>query len=153
MRGRTLAWVLAAALAVGFLAQLDRARDRISGSRILRQVELLSMQAAARGRAPRGILAVNLEALHRAGELYPVEIGVPVARASQHLLFGSPRAAAEGYRKALELEPRPEVYLNLGIAQVRAGETEEARRNLRLAVALDPRLSRQLPPEAQGALR
>lgn len=146
MKGKILVWPLVFALGLALLAQTGRWRDRMVASRILQQVELISLAAAARGRAPSGLLPANLEALRRAAALDPLEIGIPVARAGQHLLFRNYPAAIDAYRDAEALEPRPEIYLNLGIALIRAGRTEEGRRQIETAVRLSPSLSRQVPP-------
>ncbi len=149
MKGRILAWALATLLGIALLAQTDRWRDRVLASRLLRQVEILSNQALAAGRAPRGLLAANLEALRRAAALDPVEIGIPIARGSQFLLQGSPRSAIESYREAEALEPRPEIHMNLGQALLMTGEIEEARRQFALGVRLDPQLAAEVPAAAR----
>lgn len=144
MTGRRLAWVLLAALGVALLGQTVRWRERILAARMLRQAEEVTMVVVA-GRAPRGLLGGNLELLRRAAALDPVEVGIPIARGSQHYLLGSSGAAVAAYRQALELEPRPEIYLNLGRAELAAGRLEEARRAFRLAVRLDSKLARFVP--------
>jgi hypothetical protein len=53
--------------------------------------------------------------------------------------------AIESYRAAAALEPRPEIYLNLGRAES-AHNPDEARRDFALAVRLDSRLARVVPP-------
>jgi Flp pilus assembly protein TadD len=146
-RRSPLAWVLIALLALGLLAQTGRLRDRLQAGRMLRQVELLSMAALARNQLPRGLVAANLEMLRQAAELDPTQVGVPIARGTQYLLLGNGISASRAYREALELEPRPEVYLNLGRALALAGQTEEARRSVRTALRLDPRLETEVPPE------
>ncbi|HVR96942.1 MAG TPA: hypothetical protein VMW27_10025 [Thermoanaerobaculia bacterium] len=149
MKGRILVWPLVIALALALLAQTDRWRDRMLASRLLRQVEILSNQAIAAGRAPRGLMASNLEALRRAAALDPVEIGIPIARGSQFLLLGSPQSAIDSYREAERLEPRPETHMNLGRALLMTGEVEEARRQFALGVRLDPRLAAEVPAAAR----
>lgn len=142
-----LAWVVAFLLALALLGQTGRMRDRITAGRMLRQVELLSMAAIARNELPRGLVPANLDLLRRAAVLDPAEIGVPIARGTQYLLLGNGISAAQAYREALELEPRPETYLNLGRALAAAGQIEEARKQLRVALRLDPRLEPLVPPE------
>lgn len=144
-----LAWAVALLLALALLGQTGRMRDRITAGRMLRQVELLSMAAIARNELPRGLVPANLELLRLASALDPTEIGVPIARGTQYLLLGNGISAAQAYREALKLEPRPETHLNLGRALAAAGQAEEAREQFRLAVKLDPRLEPLVP----GALR
>lgn len=150
MSGRWLAWLLAVALTLALVGQTVRWRNRIAAGRLLHRVETLTLAAARRGSAPRGLLGANLEALRRAGALDPLEVGVPIARGTQHLLFGDPEAALEAYRAAAALEPRPEVYLNLGRAALAAGRTAEAQRWFALSIRLDPRLAASVPPAMQG---
>ena len=146
-RRSPLAWVVVALLVLVLLGQTGRLRDRLTAGRMLRQVELLSMAAIARNQLPRGLVAANLELLRRAAALDPTEIGIPVARGTQYLLLGNGSSAAQAYREALALEPRPEVYLNLGRALAAAGQIEEAREQFRIAVRLDPNLAPLVPPE------
>jgi cytochrome c-type biogenesis protein CcmH/NrfG len=148
-RRSALFWIAVPLLALALLAQTGRMRDRMTASRMLRQVELLSMAMIARGEVPPQLVSANLELLRRAAVLDPTEVGIPIARGTQYLLLGNGSSAAAAYNDALELEPRPEVYLNLGRALVVAGEPEKAREPFRLAVKLDPNLARVAPPEAR----
>jgi O-antigen ligase len=145
--GTTLGWLLAALVVVALVLQGNRWRDRLLGSAMLRQVELVSISAASSGHAPGNLLPSHLELLRRAADLDPSEVGVPIARGSQFLLFGDPRAALPEYRAALALQPKPEIYADLGRAYLASGDLDEARRNFRLAVRLDPTLSVQVPEE------
>jgi tetratricopeptide (TPR) repeat protein len=147
VKGRILVWPLVAVLALALAGQTVRWRARMEAGRLLAQVEALSMAVARQGKAPRRLLQVNLDMLRRAAALDPVEVGVPIARGSQHLLFGSPEAAIEPYRAAAALEPRPEIYLNLGRAEQLARRPEDARRDFALALRLDPRLAEVVPPQ------
>jgi Flp pilus assembly protein TadD len=144
---KKLAWVVVPLLVLGLLAQTGRMRDRLLASRMLRQVELLSMAALSRGEMPRGLVPANLELLRRAAALDRIEVGIPVARGTQYLLLGNGGQAVAAYRAALELEPRPEIHLNLGRALLMAGDREGARRELRLALRLDPHLEPLVPAE------
>jgi tetratricopeptide (TPR) repeat protein len=146
VKGRLLAWPLALVLMLGLAGQTARWRARVTAGRLLHRVEALTLAAARRGSAPRGLLSANLDALRRAAALDPLEVGVPIARGSQYLVFGNPEAAFESYQAAAALEPRPEVYLNLGRAALAAGRPAEAQRWFALSVRLDPRLAASVPP-------
>ncbi len=146
-RRSPLVWIVLPLLLLGLLAQTGRMRDRLLAGRMLRQVELLSMAALARGEMPRGLIPANLELLRRAAVLDPREVGVPIARGTQYLLVGNGNSAAAAYQAALELEPRPEIHLNLGRALAMAGDLEAARRHFQIALRLDPRLASTVPPE------
>jgi O-antigen ligase len=145
--GTSLGWLLAAVVVAALVFQGYRWRDRLLASALLRQVELVSISAATSGHAPGNLLPAHLELLRRAAALDPSEVGIPIARGSQFLLFGDPRAAIPEYRAALALQPKPEIYSDLGRAYLASGDLEEARRNFRLAVRLDPTLASQLPEE------
>lgn len=149
MKGRILVWPLVAVLALALVGQVVRWRSRMEAGRLLARVEALSTMVTERGKRkmPGRLLQENLESLRRAAALDPVEVGVPIARGSQHLLSGSPEAAIAPYRAAAALEPRPEIYFNLGRAEWMARRPEDARRDLALALRLDPRLAEVLPPE------
>lgn len=146
-RRSPLAWAVVFLLLLALLAQTGRLRDRITAGRMLRHVELLSMAAIARNQMPRGLVPANLALLREAAALDPTEIGIPIARGAQYLLLGNGTSAAQSYREALALEPRPETYLNLGRALAAAGQEEEAREQFRIAVRLDPNLAQLVPPE------
>lgn len=139
-------WIVAFVLSAAFLGQLRHTISRLGASRALHQVELRSKAALAAGRSSRVLFAENLQILRRAAELDPLEVGVPIARGTQHLLLGSAEAAEEAYLDALRLEPRPEIYLNLGRAQLLARNPAEARTSFGAAVTLDPKLDEFIPP-------
>jgi Flp pilus assembly protein TadD len=146
-RNSPLVWVVVPLLVLALLFQTGRMRDRLLASRMLRQVELLSMAVLARGEMPRGLIPSNLELLRRASVLDRTEVGIPVARGTQYLLLRNGDSAAAAYREALTLEPRPEIHLNLGRALLMAGDREGARRELGLAMRLDPHLAPLVPPD------
>ena len=149
LKGRLLLWPLAALLALALVGQMVRWRARLTAGHLLAQVEALTMAAMHQGSAPRGLLHANLDALKQAAALNPVEVGVPIARGTQYLVFGDPDLAIESYQEAAALEPRPEIYLNLGRAELSAKRPDEARRSFAIAVRLDPHLAAAVPPEAR----
>ncbi len=145
MKGRWLAIVLSVSLALGVFWQVQRSAERRLASRLLARVEAISLQLVAAGQAPRQILQRNLRDLRRAEELDPVESGIPLALGSQYLLLSRPQAAEQAYLDALAVEPRPEIYLNLGKAQMLAGQEAEARESFDKAVVLDWHFEEQIP--------
>jgi O-antigen ligase len=148
-RGRALATVLTAFLAVALMAQAVRWRDVALANRLLGSVQRLSMAMASTKQAPPQLVAQNLAALRRAAPLDPVQVGIPITRGGQYLFFlNRPEEAERSYQEALRLEPRPEVYMGLGKAQWLAGRREEAARNFGLALRLNPFLARELPTGA-----
>jgi hypothetical protein len=144
--GRTLAVILTLLLALATAGQTVRWRHRRTASRLLADVESLSLAAVRSRQVPAGMIATNLVALRRAAPLDPVEVGIPIARGTQYLLLSRPGPAIQAYEEAIALEPRSEGYLNLGRAQWLAGRTDEARRSFAVAVRLDPYLEGLVPP-------
>ena len=150
MKGRTLGGLLSVLLLLALAGQTVRWRDRMTARRLLANAEALTLAVAA-GQIPPRALADNLEALRQAAALDAVQVGIPIARGSQYLLMSRPEPAEQAYLEALRLEPKSEIYLDLGRAQWMAGRREEALRNFALAVRLDPGLVRVLPTGASGA--
>jgi tetratricopeptide (TPR) repeat protein len=146
MRGRILVWPLLALLALGLFAQAQRWRSRLLASTLVHQVQMISLSVA--GSNPGALdrlLPYNLAALRRAAEADPAAVEVPLSRGSLYLLLQRAPDAAGEYRRAAALEPHPEIYLHLGDALLAAGRFEDARRNYRLAVLLDPWLRTSVP--------
>lgn len=149
MKGRDLGFILVAWLGLCLTVHTVRCLDRMEASRMLRQVELVTMAAVARGETSPPLLARNLESLREIAAKDPLEVGIPIALGTQYLFLSRFDRAAETYTEAIELEPRPEGYLNLGRAQWLAGRTDEARLSFATAVRLDPRLESELPRGAR----
>ena len=147
MKGRTLAWIAVAVLAVALAGQTVRWHSTLTASRQVRGVARLVTAASSRGRASLALLAGALQTLRSAQELAPAEVKIPMVRGALQLLFRHYEAAEEAYREAEAIEPRPEIYLGLGHAQSRQGRTEEAAHSYRLAIRLDPLLAPSVPPE------
>ncbi len=146
MKGRVLVWPLLGLLLAGLALQSLRLRGRLLASKLINQVEAIAMAAAGSGPgAIERVLPYGLAALRRAGEADPVAVEVPLSRGSLFLLARRPEEAIAAYRRAAALEPHPEIYLHLGDALLAAGELEEARRNYRIALLLDPWLRSSVP--------
>lgn len=146
MKGRVLVWPLLGLLLAGLALQSLRLRGRLFASKLINQVEAIAMAAAGAGPgAIERVLPYGLAALRRAGEADPVAVEVPLSRGSLFLLARRPEEAIAAYRRAAALEPHPEIYLHLGDALLAAGQLEEARRNYRIALLLDPWLRSSVP--------
>lgn len=147
---RLAGWGLTLLAVAGLAGWIVHARGELRASRIQKAVEEVSRQLVVRGGAPHQVLWAHLRVLREAEELTPEEAGLPLAAGSQYLLLGRPEEAIEQYRRAVELEPRPEGWLNLGRAQWGAGEREAAIDSWAKAVRLHRVLRRQIPPEARS---
>ncbi len=146
MRGRVLVWPLLALLALGLVAQSLRWRNRLLAATLVHQVQAIALGVA--GTNPAGLerlMPYNLAALRRAAAADPSAVEVPLSRGSLYLLLQRPQEAADEYRRAAALEPHPEIYLHLGDALLAAGHFDEAQRNYRIAVLLDPWLRTSVP--------
>ncbi|MFP3941489.1 MAG: O-antigen ligase family protein [Thermoanaerobaculia bacterium] len=152
-RGRVLAGALALAALAALGFQIDRATDRLGASKRLRVAKVMSREVSRSGRAPRPVVAGNLRVLREARRLDPSDVGILVALAGQYMLLERPEAAVDAYREALELEPRPEICLNLGNALLATGRRSEAREAFQAAIRLAPRLRQQVPPGMRQAPR
>lgn len=150
---RVLAWAAVVALVAVLAWDTVRAQRLLRASTLLNTVEQATVRLGARGRLPTAFLWGNLRLLRTAEELSPASVGVRVAGAGHHLLLGHHAEAAEGYRRALDLEPRPEIWFNLGRAQEEGGEPEAAMESWVTAARLDPTLLRQVPAEYRGPVR
>lgn len=135
------------ALALG--GQTMRVRDRIEAGALLARVERRTQDAVARRRAASTMFAEHLDWLDRARRLDSLDVGVPIARGAQFLLLRRPADAIEAYADAAQLEPRPEIDLNLGRAYWMAGDQAQAREHFARAVRLNPRLLTEVPIEAR----
>jgi tetratricopeptide (TPR) repeat protein len=146
MKSRLLVWPLLGLLLAGLALQSLRLRGRLLASKLINQVEAVAMAAAGAGPgAIERVLPYGLAALRRAGEADPVAVEVPLSRGSLFLLARRPEEAIAAYRRAAALEPHPEIYLHLGEALLAAGQLEEARRNFRIVLLLDPWLRSSVP--------
>ncbi|HWY52918.1 MAG TPA: tetratricopeptide repeat protein [Terriglobales bacterium] len=62
--------------------------------------------------------------------------------ANQYLLAGNAKAAAESYKKAVQLDPHdPKLHYNLSLALDKLGEFSSERKELERAIKLDPRIA------------
>ena len=137
MTGRRLVWVLVPLLAVALLLELGRARRLWQGSRAAAIVKDVTIEANRRGRLSRRVLTHNLELLRVAEPMSPVEVALPIARGGQYLLLKRPQAAIRAYERALEIEPRGEIYVHLGRAYLTLGDREAAEEAFSMAMILD----------------
>ncbi|HVR31049.1 MAG TPA: O-antigen ligase family protein [Thermoanaerobaculia bacterium] len=142
------AWVLAmvatAILAPSLALHGRSLAGRLEASRILRTTTQVAQLAMKTGpEAARPMLQANLRPLRRAAELDPASAAMPMAIGSHYLLLGNAGAAGEAYERALAIEPRATLYLNLARVRLLEGRREEALGLIDAAVTLDPALRRE----------
>ena len=153
MKGRVLCVLAILVLAAALLSHLSWARDRLGASVLIRQVEAHTRQVASRPEIAAQVTRLNLRLLRRAAQLDPGEVQVAMLEGAQYVLMGRPAEAERAYRRALELEPRVEVYMTLGRVLVGGESREEGAAMLRKAGQLDRRIWWRLPPELREATR
>jgi tetratricopeptide (TPR) repeat protein len=147
MNGRRLFYLVLPLLATALLLQLVRAERLLRASRMVGSVEQMTqnfLTSQPRRSPTKGRLRYNLDFLAEAGKLAPGWVHIPVNRGHQYLLLKRPQEAIQEFNQALEIEPRAEVYANLGTAYEMAGETAAARQAYEKMELLDPTLKPDL---------
>jgi Tfp pilus assembly protein PilF len=67
-----------------------------------------------------------LEMMDRCVVCAPTEVSHHMARAAALRMLGQPGDAAQEYRRALQLDRRAELFLNVGMAELEAGRAQQA---------------------------
>lgn len=150
--GRLCFWLLLPLLAAALALHSRQAYGQWRASRVLAAVETVTQQASRNGRLPPQLGGHHLRLLREAAVLNPAQVDVPVAKGWQYLLMKRPQAAVRAFDEALDLEPRAEVYANLGQAHLAAGDRDAAREAFRRAITLDPSLYYELPASIARSL-
>jgi len=89
----------------------------------------------------------NIDALARAGGDCGRDVDVCMEIAANERILGRWREAIAAYERALRLSKRPEVYYNLAMTELRAGDRETAIEHLVCAVRFDPEVGYIPDPE------
>ncbi len=144
MTGRQLFSILLPIALVVAGWQLLHAIKRWESSLVAAEVEQNSIAMTSRGVISPPILSRHLELLERAGELDPTNVTIPLMRGSQHFLLRNLDAALRAYGEALALEPRAEIYLNVGRTHMMAKDEDAAAEAFQKAVDLDHKYLRDL---------
>ena len=144
MNGRHLCWILAPLLTLALVLEAGRAVRHWQASRVLEAVKKVTVEANQRRRLTKRLLERNVRLLREAERLNPAEVALPIARGGQYMMLERHRAALATFEKALELEPRGEIYAHLGRAQLELGRRDEAEVAFRRAIRLDHNQRRHL---------
>lgn len=140
-------WLAPALLAGLLVAHGQTSLHRLRAQRLLWSVETRTITLLQTRSLTRQQIAAHLNALADAEQLDPGEVGIPSAIGGQYFLLGQTKAARLAYRRARELEPRPEIFLNLGKLRLMDRQRGAAVKLMARAVALDPSLAREVPEE------
>ncbi len=144
--------VFPALLALGLIAQVQRAADLTRAQRLCNSVERRSMAMLRSGDLDKAKLRAHVAALSDARKLDRADVAIPTLLGSQHLMLGELEPARQVYFAANRLEPRPEILVNLGKVSYSQAQTERAVRYFARAVVLDPRLMKEVPASLQTAV-
>lgn len=125
-----------------------RFHHRISANILLERAELRTKEMLASGTRNEPLLRSILPVLATAERRDPIEVGIPIAIGSVHLLLKEPREALVAYDRALALEPRPEIYENRVRAFLALGDRDAATKSLETALKLDRELEKRLKRSA-----
>ena len=149
----TLPWILPALLLAAFALDLRRSADILRAQRLIRAVEGRTLAMIQSGKLQRPLIVSHIAALQDARRFDPAEVSSRVALGSEHFLLSDFPAARAAYEDALRLEPRPEIYLNLGKSYYAAGDPEPSKTYFARAMKLDPSLGREVPAEVRAEIR
>ncbi len=141
MKGRTLAGLWALLVVAALVLQTHRAANRLRASKTLLRTEQETVASSTSGHLDPLLLRTNLVRLRAAAKQDPVEVRIPIAIGTMHLLLHNPHEAIAAYRRALEVEERYEIYQNLAEAQRRAGDLKGAKQSHETALKLAPFLA------------
>jgi tetratricopeptide (TPR) repeat protein len=150
-RDRILRFAAPAILLAAFVLALREAGDILRAQRLVRAVEARTLLMMRSGQLQRPLLLAHVAALADAKRLDPAEVAARVATGSEYLLLGDYAKARAAYEEALALEPRPEIYLNLGKAWLGENEPARAREQFARALKGDPNLAREIPADLAAA--
>jgi tetratricopeptide (TPR) repeat protein len=136
--------VATALVLAALFAQTSRGRALVGANQRLRAVEVTSLAAARQGERAEPLLLANLSVLREAERMDPADVALRVARGSVYFLLGRMEQAVASYEDAQRLEPRPEIYFNIGRAKLALGDRGAADTAFARAIRIDPRLAKEL---------
>jgi tetratricopeptide (TPR) repeat protein len=145
MNGKLLGLITLGLLVAATVATARHEFERLGANRMLYIAETQAGVLASQGPQQRQIAARNLAGLQRAHKASPADPRIPHAIGSYYLLLDQLGQSEIWYRRALELEPRAETYLNLARVLERRNERAEAAEQYRTAARLSPALRREVP--------
>ena len=108
-------------------------------SRDISRSEAELVKAAERDDGYSKVMAARgaLERLHHC-YIRPVDVDPPLLTALSYRFLQRHDRAIEWYERALAIDRRPEIYLGLGLEQLKAGRREEGIENLTMACGFAP---------------
>lgn len=134
-------FVIALAFVVGTIHGAGLRAEQMSANRVLFGAEALVGKGSS---VPRPWLEAALRQLDEVRDQAPADVRFSATRGDLFMILGRPAAAIREYRRAMELEPRPEVQANLALALFQVGRSAEAEREALWAMRIDPALRRRM---------
>lgn len=119
-------------------------RCNLADARLLRQTTF-AMDAAPAPRA-MALARSTWAAAVRLLDGCPCSINLYMIAAANDQLLGQDEHAVEMYSRALHYDRRPELFLQLGLAEWRLGRRDQARQHLTAATAFNPELLLEVAP-------
>jgi tetratricopeptide (TPR) repeat protein len=119
-----------------------------------RALEERTVDALSRTDGTKMILArETLERAGKASEQCGEDLHLYMIRGASLRILRRSEEAEAMFREALRIDRRPEIYLQLGLAQVESGKDTEAVESFRTAVEFQPIIMEQVPVHLRAAVR
>ncbi|HXI13987.1 MAG TPA: hypothetical protein VNM92_15285 [Thermoanaerobaculia bacterium] len=114
----------------------------------LQRLEAATLAAVNMQESQSRILARRTrERVRKYTRRFPDDVRLAMIEGVNERILGQPSAAVTAYERALRYDRRPEIYLNLALAQEEAGRRDEAARNLASALRFAPEMAIDVPDE------
>jgi hypothetical protein len=94
----------------------------------------------------------NYETMVRAFDECPPSLDVPMLAAANAQLFNDKTAVLLWNERALTVDRRPELYINLALSQIEAGDVQSAVKNFAIAIRFDPHSAEMIGEPRLAAL-
>jgi tetratricopeptide (TPR) repeat protein len=117
------------------------------------QTSMLAIQDLDAPLRRAAIARRNLERALDWLDLCPEDLDLYMIAGGSFRQLGRSSDAVPMYERALQMDRRPEIYLNLGQSQAESGQTKQAVINLSRAVMFDPSLIAEVPAPLQGQVQ
>jgi Flp pilus assembly protein TadD len=98
----------------------------------------------------RGVIIArqNIETLRKLLVVMPTSVDLYMVLAANYREVGEDGQARDAYHSALRLDRRPEIYFNLGMLEMQAGQRDAAILDFAYAVRFEPPLITEIPGES-----
>jgi tetratricopeptide (TPR) repeat protein len=143
--------LLAASIAAAGLRYL--CQEPYECNRGVKAYEVATTAATSKGLAGRRIARRNVVGLEQLETRCRSDVNVAMLLAANASLDERYHVAELAYERALRIDHRPEIYLNLGLVQVEMQKNDEALANFITAVRFDPTILDEVPEPLRTEVR